>query len=71
MSALENHEIRVRGTVQGVGFRPTVYRLAIECQLTGEVSNDTDGVLMRLSGIQKNIQQLFHLCLRKLNFFTI
>ncbi len=60
MSALENHEIRVRGTVQGVGFRPTVYRLAIECQLTGEVSNDTDGVLMRLSGIQKNIQQFLH-----------
>jgi hydrogenase maturation protein HypF len=55
--ALENQEVRVRGVVQGVGFRPTVYRLAIECQLNGEVYNDTDGVLMRLSGIQKNIRQ--------------
>ena len=58
MSAvLENQEIRVRGTVQGVGFRPAVYRLAVECQLHGEVSNDTDGVLIRLSGMQADIHQ--------------
>ncbi|HIG65544.1 MAG TPA: carbamoyltransferase HypF [Methyloprofundus sp.] len=54
---VENQEVRVRGTVQGVGFRPTVYRLAIECQLNGEVSNDSDGVLVRLSGVQENIQR--------------
>jgi hydrogenase maturation protein HypF len=54
--ASENQEIRVRGTVQGVGFRPVVYRLATECQLYGEVFNDTEGVLIRLSGIQNNIQ---------------
>jgi len=53
---VKNQEVRVRGTVQGVGFRPTVYRLAKECQLNGEVSNDTDGVLMRLSGVEENIQ---------------
>lgn len=52
---IENQEIRVRGTVQGVGFRPTVYRLALECDLYGEVSNDSDGVLVRLSGISENI----------------
>ncbi|MFZ6654636.1 carbamoyltransferase HypF [Undibacterium sp. TJN19] len=58
MSAvLENQEVRVRGTVQGVGFRPAVYRLAVECQLHGEVSNDTDGVLIRLSGMQTDIRQ--------------
>ncbi|HSX85606.1 MAG TPA: carbamoyltransferase HypF [Cellvibrio sp.] len=55
--ALENHEVRVRGTVQGVGFRPTVYRLAVECRLTGEVFNDTDGVFIRLSGIQTDIRE--------------
>jgi hydrogenase maturation protein HypF len=56
MSAvIENQEIRVKGTVQGVGFRPTVYRLALECELNGEVSNDTDGVLIRLSGQQHSI----------------
>ncbi|WDE01838.1 carbamoyltransferase HypF [Thalassomonas actiniarum] len=53
---MENQEVRVRGTVQGVGFRPTVYRLALECDLKGEVSNDSDGVLVRLSGVSSNIE---------------
>ena len=50
MSVLETHEIRVRGTVQGVGFRPTVFRLASEESLVGEVFNDSEGVLIRVSG---------------------
>ena len=43
-------EIRVQGTVQGVGFRPTVYRLAQECRLRGEVYNDGQGVLIKVVG---------------------
>ena len=43
-------EIRVRGTVQGVGFRPTVWRLAHESNLTGEVRNDAAGVLIKIVG---------------------
>lgn len=46
----ENQEIRVKGTVQGVGFRPTVYRLACECQIVGEVFNDAGGVVINLAG---------------------
>ena len=40
----------VRGVVQGVGFRPFVYRLAIEEGLTGLIGNDTDGVTIEIEG---------------------
>jgi hydrogenase maturation protein HypF len=43
-------EVRVRGVVQGVGFRPFVYSLASELGLTGEVVNDSDGVLAQVQG---------------------
>ncbi|HEV2924511.1 MAG TPA: carbamoyltransferase HypF [Solirubrobacteraceae bacterium] len=41
---------RVEGTVQGVGFRPFVYRLADEHGLTGFVLNDSHGVLLEVEG---------------------
>ncbi|WP_439672763.1 carbamoyltransferase HypF (plasmid) [Cupriavidus necator] len=43
-------EIRVRGMVQGVGFRPAVWRLAHDCGLSGSVRNDSDGVQIRAWG---------------------
>ena len=42
--------IRVRGLVQGVGFRPTVWHLARRFDLRGWVANDGDGVLIRVCG---------------------
>jgi hydrogenase maturation protein HypF len=41
---------RVEGTVQGVGFRPYVYRLARELGLGGYVLNDSSGVLLEVEG---------------------
>ncbi|WP_312227713.1 carbamoyltransferase HypF [Pseudescherichia sp.] len=42
--------IRVRGKVQGVGFRPFVWQLAQQLQRTGDVCNDGQGVVVRLWG---------------------
>jgi hydrogenase maturation protein HypF len=44
------YEIRVRGRVQGVGFRPAVWRHAHALALTGEVLNNGEGVLVRVAG---------------------
>jgi hydrogenase maturation protein HypF len=40
----------VRGVVQGVGFRPFIYRLAQEEGLAGSIGNDTDGVTIEVEG---------------------
>ncbi len=42
--------LRVRGVVQGVGFRPFVHGLAVERGLAGFVGNDADGVFAELEG---------------------
>ncbi|MBE0003967.1 carbamoyltransferase HypF [Citrobacter freundii] len=48
---INNHsgvQLRIRGKVQGVGFRPYVWQLAQRLQLHGDVCNDGDGVVVRL-----------------------
>jgi hydrogenase maturation protein HypF len=46
----ERRAIRVRGVVQGVGFRPAMYRLADGLRLTGFVQNDREGVWIEVEG---------------------
>ncbi|MES9968840.1 MAG: carbamoyltransferase HypF [Candidatus Thiodiazotropha sp.] len=50
-------QIRVQGLVQGVGFRPTVWRLARENGLCGEVWNDSQGVEILICGEQSQIDR--------------
>ncbi|WP_035386856.1 carbamoyltransferase HypF [Ferrimonas senticii] len=51
-------QIRVRGQVQGVGFRPFIWQLAQQLQVGGEVLNDAEGVLIKLSPPQSAYQFL-------------
>ncbi|HEY7266143.1 MAG TPA: carbamoyltransferase HypF [Solirubrobacterales bacterium] len=48
--ARQRLRVRVEGTVQGVGFRPFVYRVADELGLAGWVLNDSRGVLIEVEG---------------------
>ncbi len=42
--------VKVRGIVQGVGFRPFIYQLAGRCGLNGWVRNQSDGVEIQVAG---------------------
>ena len=52
----ERYEVGVRGVVQGVGFRPFVYRLALEEGLAGFIGNDTDGVTIEIEGPSASLE---------------
>jgi len=43
-------ELRVRGVVQGVGFRPFVHRIAARCGIAGQVTNRPGEVRIRAEG---------------------
>jgi hydrogenase maturation protein HypF len=53
---LKRLKVSVRGVVQGVGFRPFVYRLAIELGLRGWVLNSAQGVFVEVEGDLKSLQ---------------
>ncbi|WP_236618618.1 acylphosphatase [Lebetimonas sp. JH292] len=41
---------KINGIVQGVGFRPTVYKIAKKLNLRGYVLNSSDGVIVEIEG---------------------
>ncbi|HEX6820473.1 MAG TPA: carbamoyltransferase HypF [Candidatus Sulfotelmatobacter sp.] len=49
-SPTQRLRITLRGAVQGVGFRPFVYRLATEMALTGWVLNSSSGLVVEVEG---------------------
>ena len=60
--SLKSFHIRVKGRVQGIGFRPFIYNLAKENGITGSVSNTVDGVHIFINSnarlVQKFIRQI-------------
>jgi len=48
-------QIKITGLVQGVGFRPFIYRLAHQYKLKGWVENRNDGVLIEVESDKKNL----------------
>jgi len=50
--------IEIRGVVQGVGFRPFVYRLATELALDGWVRNDAAGVTIEVEGDSARVDRM-------------
>lgn len=56
-AALKRCQLQITGIVQGVGFRPFVYRYALELQLTGTVLNSAKGVTIELQGTKENLTQ--------------
>jgi len=49
--------VRVRGQVQGVGFRPFAYRLARDLDLAGWVRNDAEGVEIEVQGDEAGVAE--------------
>lgn len=57
LSKTERVRLRIEGVVQGVGFRPHVYRLANLHQLAGSVLNDTSGVIVEVEGESSQVSR--------------
>jgi len=54
---VKRYSVTIRGIVQGVGFRPFVYRLASEAGLSGWVRNGSDGVTIEIQGVEKKLDK--------------
>lgn len=58
--AVQRLRITLRGAVQGVGFRPFVYRLATEMSLTGWVLNSSAGLVVEVEGPSERLNRFEH-----------
>ena len=63
---IHSYDIRIKGIVQGVGFRPFIYKLANDNFIYGIVYNDTEGVFIHAEG-DKNRLDVFIDNIKKMN----
>jgi hydrogenase maturation protein HypF len=62
---MQSYHIHIKGIVQGVGFRPFVYRLAHAMNINGWVSNTQDGVHIEITAIPETANAFYLGILRK------
>lgn len=55
--SLISRDIRIHGLVQGVGFRPFIYRIALANDIRGWVENNNEGVRIMAEARQENLTQ--------------
>ena len=60
MKRIIRQKLLVRGIVQGVGFRPFVYRLAVQLNLKGWIANTAQGVEIQIEGETKTINKFLN-----------
>ncbi|GAI20290.1 unnamed protein product, partial [marine sediment metagenome] len=56
---LKTFNINISGIVQGVGFRPFIYKLAQKYNINGMVTNTTEGVTIKINSPDKNTVEKF------------
>ncbi len=62
---MKTYKLRVWGIVQGVGFRPFIYRLAKSLNLRGWVLNSTGSVQILIQGEEENIKKFMELIIKE------
>src|SRR5580704_7467152 len=60
MSGIHRRQIQISGIVQGVGFRPFVYKLAQELALSGYVLHSSAGVTIEVEGSAAQLECFVH-----------
>lgn len=58
--SVKAYSVKLNGIVQGVGFRPHVYRLAVEYNLKGWVINSSAGVILEVEGEEEDLREFMH-----------
>ncbi len=57
MKVILNKKVQIIGAVQGVGFRPFIYKIAKQLNLVGEVYNDSAGVIIVIQCSQEQLNK--------------